>query len=199
MKDECKKWGGKREFSGRKKICYKKVPFNRRINADVLLILKNYAQKYGINETEALEAAILLQANSDKFKGEKNMKIVIPASEGKLCSHFGKCDYFAFFDVDLEKKEILKAEEKIPEEGISCQSASWLASKGANIVLAGGMGLRPQSILEQYGVKVVLGCPEIELQEVVQNYLNDSLILTENSCGHDEHHHCHGEHHHCHH
>ena len=40
------------------------------------------------------------------------MKIVVPASNGKLCSHFGKCDYFAFVDVDLEKKEIKNMEEQ---------------------------------------------------------------------------------------
>ena len=33
-------WGGKREFAGRKKTCRKKVSFNRRINEDVLNILK---------------------------------------------------------------------------------------------------------------------------------------------------------------
>lgn len=127
------------------------------------------------------------------------MKIVVPASEGKLCSHFGKCDYFTFVDVDLEKQEILNIEEKIPADGISCQSAGWLAENGANIVLAGGMGLRPQSILEQYNVRVITGCPEMNVKELVQNYLEGSLELTGNSCNHDEHHHCGGEHHHCHH
>ncbi len=127
------------------------------------------------------------------------MKIVVPASNGKLCSHFGKCDYFAFVDVDLEKKEIKNMEEKIPDGGVSCQCTNWLANNGANIVLAGGMGLRPQSVLEQNGVDVVCGCPEIDVRELVQNYLDGSLELTENSCNHDEHHNCHGEHHHCHH
>ena len=28
-------------------------------------------------------------------------------------------------------------ENKVPEEGISCQSASWISEQGANIVLAG--------------------------------------------------------------
>ena len=30
------KWGGKREMAGRKKTCLKKVPFNRRINENIL-------------------------------------------------------------------------------------------------------------------------------------------------------------------
>ena len=47
-------WGGKRECAGRKKTCRKKVPFNRRINEDVLNILREYAQSHNMTETEAL-------------------------------------------------------------------------------------------------------------------------------------------------
>ena len=44
-------WGGKRECAGRKKTCRKKVPFNRRINEDVLNILREYAQSHNMTET----------------------------------------------------------------------------------------------------------------------------------------------------
>ena len=118
-------WGGKRECAGRKKTCRKKVPFNRRIN---------------MTETEALESAIILQSNVEKLKGDKIMKIVIPSKEEKLCGHFGHCEYFTFAEVNPETKEIISIEKKVPEDGISCQSASWISSQGANLVLAGGMG-----------------------------------------------------------
>ena len=194
-------WGGKREFAGRKKTCRKKVSFNRRINEDVLNILKEYAQNHEMTETEALESAIILQSNIEKLKGDKIMKIVIPSADEKLCGHFGHCEYFTFVEVNPETKEILSIEKKVPEEEISCQSANWIASQGANLVLAGGMGGRPMAIFAQNGVKVIAGCPELEIETVVNQFLNDSLALGENSCG-GEHHHCHGhnhgEHHHCH-
>lgn len=198
-KNKC--WGGKREYAGRKKTCRKKVPFNRRINEDVLNILKEYAQRHNITETEALESAIILQTNIEKLKGDKIMKIVIPSADEKLCGHFGHCEYFTFVEINPETKEIINIEKKVPEEGISCQSASWIATQGANVVLAGGMGGRPMAIFAQNGVKVIAGCPELEIETVVNQFLNDSLALGENSCG-GEHHHCHGhnhgEHHHCH-
>ena len=198
-KNKC--WGGKREYAGRKRTCRKKVPFNRRINEDVLNILKEYAQRHNITETEALESAIILQTNIEKLKGDKIMKIVIPSADEKLCGHFGHCEYFTFVEVNPETKEILSIEKKVPEEEISCQSANWIASQGANLVLAGGMGGRPMAIFAQNGVKVIAGCPELEIETVVNQFLNDSLALGENSCG-GEHHHCHGhnhgEHHHCH-
>lgn len=192
-------WGGKRECAGRKKTCRNKVPFNRRINEDVLNILKEFAKNHNITETEALESAILLQSNIEKLKGDKIMKIVIPSAENKLCGHFGHCEYFTFVEVNPETKEILSIDKKIPEEGISCQSANWIASQGANIVLAGGMGGRPMAIFAQNGVKIVAGCPELDIEEVVTKFLNNTLVTGENACG-GEHHHCHGHHgeHHCH-
>ena len=194
-----KNWGGKRISAGRKRTCIKKVPFNRRINENVLNILRAYALSQNITETEALESAILLQSNIDKRKGNKTMKIAIPTENNKLCSHFGHCESFTFVDVNPETKEILNIETRIPEEGISCQSASWISEQGTNIVLAGGMGARPLGLFSQNGVQVVSGCPELPVEELVKQYLNSTLTTGENSCG-GEHSHCggHHEHHHCH-
>ncbi len=196
-----KNWGGRRDNAGRKRTCTKKVSFNRRINENILNILREFAQSHNMTETEALESAILLQSNIDKQKGNKTMKIVIPTEDEKLCSHFGHCESFTFVDVNPETKEILNIETKVPEEGISCQSASWISEQGANIILAGGMGGRPLNIFSQNGVTVVSGCPELPIKELVAQYLDSSLITGENSCG-GEHSHCgghHHEHHHCHH
>lgn len=203
MKDCCKNmqnnWGGKRFNAGRKRTCLKKVPFNRRINENILNILRTYASAHGMTDTEALESAILLQSNIDKLKGDKIMKIAIPTENGKLCSHFGHCESFTFADVDMQTKEIKNIENKIPDEGISCQSASWISEQGANVILAGGMGARPLGIFAQNGVKVIAGCPELPVEEVVKEYMNSTLTTGENSCG-GEHSHCHGHgHHHCHH
>lgn len=200
---DCKKinnWGGKRNCAGRKRTCARKIPYNRRISEDVLKILKSYAVAHNITETEALESAILLQTNIEKLKGGYNMKIVIPTADGRLCSHFGHCEAFTFVEINPDTKEILSIESRVPEEGISCQSASWISEQGANLVLAGGMGARPLALFEQNGVKVVAGCPEMQIEEVVKEFMNSTLVTGENACG-GEHHHCHGhEHgHHCHH
>lgn len=129
------------------------------------------------------------------------MKIAIPSAEGRLCGHFGHCENFTFVEVNPETKEIMSIETKIPEDGISCQSAHWISEQGVSVVLAGGMGGRPLAIFAQSGVEVIAGCPELEIKEIVNAYLQNSLEVGENSCG-GEHHHCHGHHgeegHHCH-
>lgn len=178
----------------------RKVPFNRRINEDILNILKDYAQRHHLTETEALESAILLQSNTEKRKGDTTMKLAIPTTEGKLCAHFGHCETFTFVEINPATKEILEISTGIPEEGITCQSANWIAAKGVNVVLAGGMGGRPKSLFEQHGVAVVTGCPELEIATLVKQYMDNTLVGGENSCGHDPHHVCHGghgHHHHC--
>ena len=195
-------WGGKREQAGRKKTCLKKVPFNRRINENILNILRDCAKRHNLTDTEALESAILLQSNIEKLKGDKVMKICIPTSEGKLCGHFGHCDSFTFAEINPETKEILSIEEKVPEEGISCQSASWISEQGVSKVLAGGMGGRPMMMFAMNGVEVVAGCPELPIREVIESYLSNTLETGENACGGEghDHSHCHhGEGHHCHH
>lgn len=199
MDNKKNSWGGKRRSSGRKKTCLKKIPFNRRINENILNILKKYAQEHNITETDALERAILLQYNIDKLKGDKIMKIAIPTLENKLCAHFGHCETFSFVEINPETKEIIEMTTGAPEEGVSCQSASWVATQGVNLVLAGGMGGRPAMLFAQNGVKVVTGCPELEIKELVNLYLNNELVIGENTCGNKEHHHCHGhgEGHHC--
>ena len=194
-----KNWGGKRLNAGRKRTCSRKIPFNRRVSENILNILKEYALSHNMTETEALESAILLQSNIDKLKGDKTMKIAIPTENEKLCPHFGHAESFTFVEINPETKEILTIESKTPEEGISCQSAGWISEQGANIVLAGGMGARPLDMLNQRGVKVISGCPEISIEELVKQYLDSTLVTGDNSCG-GEHSNCSGHHHHhCHH
>ncbi len=189
--DNTKLRGGKRICAGRKKTCLNRIPFNRRINENILNILKEYAERHAMTETEALESAILMQSNVDKQKGEINMKIAIPTLEGKLCSHFGHCETFSFIEINPQTKKILNITTKSPEAGISCQSASWVSSQGVNLVLAGGMGQRPMNLFKQNGVEVLLGCPELDVKEIVEKYLDNSLVLSENSCSCSTNHDCH--------
>ncbi len=188
-------WGGKREQAGRKKTCLKKVPFNRRINENILNILREYARSHNMTDTQAIESAILLQTNIEKLKGDSIMKICIPTSDGKLCGHFGHCDSFTFAEINPETREIISIEEKIPEDGISCQSASWISEQGVSKILAGGMGGRPLMIFAQNGVEVVAGCPELPIRKVIEDYLSNTLKTGENSCGGEGHDHSHCHHH----
>ncbi|HPB82860.1 MAG TPA: NifB/NifX family molybdenum-iron cluster-binding protein [Spirochaetota bacterium] len=112
------------------------------------------------------------------------MKIAIPVARGRLCMHFGHCEHFAIIDVNETTREILGEEYLTPpphEPGIL---PKWLAEKGAHCIIAGGMGGRAQQIFNEFNIRVVTGAPSSEPREVVEHFLNDSLVLGQNTCDH---------------
>lgn len=112
------------------------------------------------------------------------MKIAIPLAGGKLSMHFGHSERFALVDVDLTKKKILKREdiEAPPHEpGLL---PKWLAERGANVIIAGGMGQRAQNLFVEQGIQVIVGAPAETPEKLVGDYLNGTLQAGENVCDH---------------
>jgi len=112
------------------------------------------------------------------------MRIAIPVAQGRLCMHFGHCEEFVLIDVDPAKKaitarQVVKAPDHQP--GLL---PPWLHERGANVVIAGGMGGRAQQLFAQRGIKVVVGAPAEEPEKVVQQYLDGTLKTGENVCDH---------------
>lgn len=112
------------------------------------------------------------------------MKYALPVSGGMMSPHFGHCEQFAFFDVDEQKKEIIKKELISSPEHQPGLLPSWLAEKGVSVVIAGGMGLRAQDIFHQNGIEVVLGALETDPEKAMLGYLNGSLATGGNICDH---------------
>ncbi|OPX41435.1 MAG: hypothetical protein B1H13_02095 [Desulfobacteraceae bacterium 4484_190.3] len=126
------------------------------------------------------------------------MKIAIPLAEGRLSVHFGHCQEFALFDIDIEKKEIIEQfdidiekkeiieqeREPAPEDHDPGTLPNWLIDKGVSMVIAAGMGSRAIGILEQRGIKVNTGAPSDEPEKVVKLYMDGSLEHGENICDH---------------
>ena len=112
------------------------------------------------------------------------MKIAIPVAAGKLCPHFGHCREFAIIDVDTDSREII-SKSSVPapphQPGLLPR---WLAEKGAEVIIAGGMGSRAQSLFAQNGITVVVGASPEEPDVVVGNYLQGTLRIGENLCDH---------------
>lgn len=60
----------------------------------------------------------------------------------------------------------------------------WLAERGANMIIAGGMGQRAQELFAQQGIKVVVGVPAETPERLVSAYLDGILQTGENICDH---------------
>ena len=112
------------------------------------------------------------------------MRIAIPTAAGKLAMHFGHCEHFALIDVDREKREVLNREltEAPPHQpGVL---PMWLASRGVEMIIAGGMGSRARSLFAGNGIEVVIGAPAEEPEALVADYLAGTLETGDNVCDH---------------
>ena len=112
------------------------------------------------------------------------MRYAVPVTDGRLAEHFGHCEYFALFDVDEERKTILKR-ELIPSPGHQPGFLpAWLAEEGVSVVIASGMGSRAQSLFEESHIQVVVGASGDDPERVVLDYIQGNLPIGENICDH---------------
>lgn len=112
------------------------------------------------------------------------MKYAIPVSGGVLAVHFGHCEQFAIYDIDEEKKKVTKKEMVTAPEHEPGLLPRWLAEKGVNFIIAGGMGSRAISIFRSNNIEVVLGAMENDPDKAIQSYLDGCLGMGENICDH---------------
>ncbi len=112
------------------------------------------------------------------------MKIAVPVANGLLNLHFGHCEAFAILDVDTEQKKIVaQSEIKAPahEPGLLPR---WLGERDVNMIIAGGMGQRAQSLFIQQGIEVIVGASCETPETLVNSYLAGTLQSGANACDH---------------
>ena len=112
------------------------------------------------------------------------MRIAIPVAQGKLAMHFGHCEQFALIDVNEESgdqgaTELVQAPDHQP--GLLPR---WLAEKGVQVVIAGGMGRRALGLFTDNGIEVAVGAPAESPEHLVAQFLAGTLKTGENVCDH---------------
>ena len=117
-------------------------------------------------------------------KEDGQMRIAIPLADGKLSLHFGHCDCFALVDADPKTKEIIKTEDLESPPHQPGLLPRWLAEKGANVIIAGGMGQRAQNLFTEQNILVVVGAAAETPERLVGDYLAGTLQVSGNICDH---------------
>lgn len=110
------------------------------------------------------------------------MRIAIPMAQGSLCMHFGHCSTFAI--IDVENGEITRSIEETPPPHQPGLLPPWLADRGVDLVIAGGMGSRARNIFVSHGIQVITGAPGGGAEETIKAYLDGTLETGENACDH---------------
>ena len=112
------------------------------------------------------------------------MRIAIPIAQGRLAMHFGHCEEFALIDVDTEKKEIRSTEMVGSPPHQPGLLPVWLSEQGAEVIIAGGMGMRAQQLFTQQNIQVVIGAPSEEPDAIAKAFLDGTLETGANICDH---------------
>jgi predicted Fe-Mo cluster-binding NifX family protein len=182
------------------------VPFLGRIPFDPKLVEcgdagESYMEKYPDSEaTQAYNQIVegIIEGSQAKAvvsglppkthvdtKGKKEdgvMKIAIPVAEGKLTAHFGHAAEFAI--VHVENQEIRNKELLTPPPHEPGVLPKWLHEKGVSVIIAGGMGQRALGLFGENGIKVMTGAPNLSPEELVHQYLANTLATGANICDH---------------
>lgn len=98
--------------------------------------------------------------------------------------HFGHCASFALIDVDPQTKNILKREDIDAPPHEPGLLPPWLAQRGVNMIIAGGMGQRAQQLFAQQSIQVVVGAPAESPEKLITDFFAGTLQVGENVCDH---------------
>jgi uncharacterized protein len=120
-----------------------------------------------------------------KSERKSPMKYAVPVEQEKLNPHFGHATDFMLIDVNQSGQ--VTATEVIASPGHACgYLPGWLASKGVNVILAGGMGMTPRMLFQQNNVEVVLGVQETDPEKAAVSHFNRTLAFGANQCEHGD-------------
>lgn len=112
------------------------------------------------------------------------MRIAIPVADGSLATHFGHCEQFALLDVELKDGTVLQRQDVIPPPHEPGLLPRWLAQKGVDVVIAGGMGQRAVQLFVSNGIEVCTGAPVDAPEKLAQHFMLGSLVTGSNLCDH---------------
>ena len=113
------------------------------------------------------------------------LKVAIASEAGMVTEHFGHCETFLIFDT--EDARILKRED-VPNPGHKPGFLpNFLADRGVNVIISGGMGGGAVDIFNERNVEVVVGISG-SVTAAIEAYLQGALKSTGSVC-HEHHHH----------
>lgn len=117
------------------------------------------------------------------------MKIAIPYDNGQVFQHFGKSEHFKLYDISYE--EVTSSEIVDTEGSGHAALADFLAEKGVNALICGGIGAGAVTALQNAKIQIMGGASG-EADKQVEDFINGkvhfetsgSCATCASSCGH---------------
>lgn len=107
------------------------------------------------------------------------LRIAVATDKGIVADHFGHCESFMIFDT--ENKQIVKSETVANPGHKPGFLPNFLADRGINVIISGGMGGGAVQIFNERNVEVIVGASG-ESKTSVEAYLQGSLKSTGSVC-----------------
>jgi predicted Fe-Mo cluster-binding NifX family protein len=121
----------------------------------------------------------------------EKFRIAVPSShpgglEAEVGAHFGHCDLYTIVDVEAGSVAQVSTLPNVPHAQGGCMApVQHLASNGVNLLIAGGMGMRPLMGFNQVGIEVFYGAGAPNVGTAVDALLKGALVrfTQEYTCG----------------
>ena len=100
------------------------------------------------------------------------MKIAIAREGNQISQHFGYCEGFELVEIEDGK---VKGRDTVPNPGHKPGFLPvFLAEKGVNVIITGGMGSSAYQLFAQNGIEVITGI-EGDISGTIDAYLSGTL------------------------
>jgi len=106
--------------------------------------------------------------------------------ESPLGAHFGHCDMYTLVAVEEGQIRQVDVVPNVPHQQGGCMApVQYLAEKGVNQLIAGGMGLRPLMGFNQVGIEVYYGGNAATVGDAIRSIIDGKLMQfqQEHTCG----------------
>ena len=121
----------------------------------------------------------------------KSMTVAVPSTnpgglDSLLGAHFGHCDLYTLVEVTDGQVQDVRTLANVPHQQGGCMApVNHLAQNGVQILIAGGMGMRPLMGFNQVGINVLFGGGAQTVGEAVDAFLKGNLLQFTNdfTCG----------------
>ncbi len=109
------------------------------------------------------------------------MRIAVLEREGRVLPQCEEYEQVAFVDVDPLTHTVQQTAFLPPPPDVGAL-ADWLHQHNVEVVLTSGVCRRNREMLEQKGIRVVVGVPPFRIEPVVANFLAGTLQTGANPC-----------------
>jgi predicted Fe-Mo cluster-binding NifX family protein len=115
---------------------------------------------------------------------QRNLKIAIPVIDDLMAMHFGHCQKFAI--VETNNDQIVHIDLIDPPVHERGRYPFFLAQKGVNVIISGGMGIKALDLFARNNIDFYLGVSAEKPETLVEKFLQNKLEFGHNLCEEDK-------------